>query len=1036
MKKDLKSFLIYFFILLAAMLFSMTDVYAQTEVSGTIYEDTTWTRAGSPYIVTGNVFIYHSDDKNTATLSIEPGVEVRFDLGTGLYIGYKNSHYGALSAQGTKASPIRFTSNNKSPRPNDWRGIYFYNYTNDDLTLMEYCVVEYGGVSYNSNIYCASASPTIKNSKIRYSSACGIYLSGTSNPVIGGADSGNIISENGTYGIFSHDDATPYPDILYNTISNNGSYPIRVGAVMNVKGNTCSENGINAIEIIAEDINSNIIWENEGIPYVITNNISVYYSNDTSTATLTIKPGVELRFAFEKGLWIGSPNSYLGALSAQGTRESPIIFTSNNESPRPSDWVGIYFTNKTNNDLSIMDHCVIEYGGASYNSNIYCNSASPTIKNSTIRYSSGSGIFLKGTSNPVIGGEESGNIISENETYGIFSDNANHLPVIHNNTISNNGSYPIRVGAMMDVSGNTCSENGIQAIEVIGKVINEHTTWKNEKVPYIITGHVSVYYSDNNTTTITLTIEPGVNIRFDSDIRLSVGSNTQYGALSAKGTEESPIIFTSNAESPSSGDWKGIYFYDKANDNLSVLDHCIIEYGGHTYDSDIYLLNASPTIKNSTIRYSSGYGIYSDDSSIPIISDNILSDNAESPINIHPNSVKNVNGNSGSENGKDCIVIRAGTISSSCRWVKQGFPYVITGHLYIYDSVAENSTATLTIEPGVEFRFNSGIALFVGSNTQYGALSARGTEEFPIIFTSNAESPSPGDWKGIYFYDKSNNDLSILEHCVIEYGGYSYNSDIYLNNASPTIQYNTIRNSKHSGIYANGTGCNDAVIEGNNIVENDRYGVYTYANAQPAIHNNNFLTNSKYGVYNAGSVTIDAENNWWGDENGPENLESNGIHGDVDFDPWLTEEPNGNTDVEFNLNLKTGWNLISLPVVPDDSGLSTLFPDAEVGYEFQDGGYVYVNSLEPGKGYWIKMPSDKTYTITGQNFSTYTLTLSPGWHLAGAVNAQASPSTTPDGAVEVIYEYSNGAYNSINNLNPGYGYWVKIKQQCEFSLGD
>ncbi|CAN2050462.1 exported hypothetical protein [Candidatus Magnetomoraceae bacterium gMMP-13] len=134
--------------------------------------------------------------------------------------------------------------------------------------------------------------------------------------------------------------------------------------------------------------------------------------------------------------------------------------------------------------------------------------------------------------------------------------------------------------------------------------------------------------------------------------------------------------------------------------------------------------------------------------------------------------------------------------------------------------------------------------------------------------------------------------------------------------------------------------------------------------------------------------------------------------------------------------LKAGWNLISLPVTPEDSAWSALFPDAEVAYEFQDGRYVYANSLEPEKGYWIKVPSDKTYTITGQNFNNYTLPLSPGWHLLGAVNAEASPSTTPDEAIEVIYKYIDGAYNETKNLSPGYGYWVKIKEQCEFSLGD
>ena len=57
---------------------------AVTDVSGVINTDTTWNLAGSPYIVTGDVSVKGAA---TPTLTIEPGVEVRFTQNTGLYIG-------------------------------------------------------------------------------------------------------------------------------------------------------------------------------------------------------------------------------------------------------------------------------------------------------------------------------------------------------------------------------------------------------------------------------------------------------------------------------------------------------------------------------------------------------------------------------------------------------------------------------------------------------------------------------------------------------------------------------------------------------------------------------------------------------------------------------------------------------------------------------------------------------------------------------------------------------------------------------------
>ena len=74
--------------------------------------------------------------------------------------------------------------------------------------------------------------------------------------------------------------------------------------------------------------------------------------------------------------------------------------------------------------------------------------------------------------------------------------------------------------------------------------------------------------------------------------------------------------------------------------------------------------------------------------------------------------------------------------------------------------------------PGVEIRFNSGTGIDIGhysSGHFYGAINAQGTEADPIIFTSNAETPAPGDWAGIYFRDQTNDGLSLLEHCVVEY---------------------------------------------------------------------------------------------------------------------------------------------------------------------------------------------------------------------------------------------------------------------------
>ena len=264
----------------------------------------------------------------------------------------------------------------------------------------------------------------------------------------------------------------------------------------------------------------------------------------------------------------------------------------------------------------------------------------------------------------------------------------------------------------------------------------------------------------------------------------------------------------------------------------------------------------------------------------------------------------------------------SGTITQDTTWTLAGSPYIVTNVVTVRSSNPNGPTVTLTIEPGVEVRFwyYSGemiTGLYIGDgggeggDFYYGALFAQGTEESPIIFTSNEVSPFPGYWEGIQFRGETV-ESSIMEHCVVEYGGgvYATNWNVYCYHASPTIRNCTIRlssgdgiylidssatiegnnitDNSRRGIYANGTASEGATISCNTLM-NNRYGVYTSNNAQTLIQNNNFVSNTEYGVYNESSATVNAMNNWWGDVNGP-GYSGDDVSGAVDYTPWLTAE--------------------------------------------------------------------------------------------------------------------------------------------------
>ncbi len=82
--------------------------WGQTTITTTtITANTTWNLAGSPYIVTGHVYVQGSP---TPTLTIEPGVEVRLNDNIYLEIGHDsdNAKSGILMADGSSGT-ITFT---------------------------------------------------------------------------------------------------------------------------------------------------------------------------------------------------------------------------------------------------------------------------------------------------------------------------------------------------------------------------------------------------------------------------------------------------------------------------------------------------------------------------------------------------------------------------------------------------------------------------------------------------------------------------------------------------------------------------------------------------------------------------------------------------------------------------------------------------------------------------------------------------------------------------------------------------------------
>jgi hypothetical protein len=123
---------------------------AQTNVSGGIYANTTWTLNNSPYIVTDTIVVFPN-----VTLTIEPGVVVKFDN-----TKYMEIRQAQLIAIGTSTDSITFTSNSTSPTPGIWgdanNGGIFLNGvlagTSFNFVNLEYATIGINDANSNAGI--------------------------------------------------------------------------------------------------------------------------------------------------------------------------------------------------------------------------------------------------------------------------------------------------------------------------------------------------------------------------------------------------------------------------------------------------------------------------------------------------------------------------------------------------------------------------------------------------------------------------------------------------------------------------------------------------------------------------------------------------------------------------------------------------------------------------------------------------------------------------------------------------------------------
>jgi hypothetical protein len=254
-------------ITVGALLF-FEDTQADTYVNGTISVDTTWTRADSPYTLTGDVII-----SNGVTLTVQSGVTVNFGS-CKLYVN------GVLNAQGTSDNIIVFSGNGYS-------SIVFTS-TSIDWSGTSGCIIDNAYFS-SVSLVVEDSSPLISNNVLVCDSSDCIRVNAGSSPVI----SYNVIAGNEQhYGIYTEGTAF----ISNNNITGcwTGIYAVGASTIQynNIMGNDNdgirSENSASTIQYNVLANNGVGISVNGTICYnTIANNLVAGIWGPNSSVTIT-----------------------------------------------------------------------------------------------------------------------------------------------------------------------------------------------------------------------------------------------------------------------------------------------------------------------------------------------------------------------------------------------------------------------------------------------------------------------------------------------------------------------------------------------------------------------------------------------------------------------------------------------------------------------------------------------------------------------------------------------------------------------------
>ncbi|AKF09359.1 Microbial collagenase secreted protein [Sandaracinus amylolyticus] len=832
-----------FALLFASLWLFASAASAQTTVPGGNIINQTWTPAGSPYRINGDIIVPAG-----STLTIQPGVVIDVATSDGQGSGASTTRVeiivqGSLRVEGTASSPVTIRSTGSAV--GSWWGIAVQSGASE--AIIRYASIEEATYGIRSSaagsalvvadttihtsqygLWLDAGAPDLQRLTVHSCSNAGVRIT----PGAGATLTDAVLRNNSTYGLHVEQNASSTVDTVLrrSTVNANGTYGVHVESTagaraVRVLDSIVTNNGgfgVNrsgagtVIEVSHSDV-----WNNgtnfSGSPITQSNNIASNPLFVSAPTNLRLTSNSPARFASSTGtdigalpytgdataglhgtLWVnttltaaGSPYTVAGDLTVAPavvlTIEPGVTLRFANS----SDAMGSGEVT-TRAELRVFGR-VVAAGTAE---------REITFESSGTSIGAWYGVRLYGT-----GSSTFDHVTIRRGTYGLYqSAAANH--VVQRTTI-HDAQYGVWVaigGLVADsLTVHSCSNAGVRVTAGGGATLTNTVL--------------------RNNSTYGLHVEQNASSTVDTVLRQStVNANGTYGVH---------VESTAGARA------------------VRVLDSIVTNNGG-------FGVNRSGAGTVIEVSHSDVWNNGTNFSGSPITQSNNIASNplfVSAPTNLRltSNSPARFASSTGTDIGAlpyggDATAGLHGTLWVNTTLTAAGSPYTVAGDLTVAPAVV------LTIEPGVTLRFaNSSDVMGSGEVTTraelrvFGRVVAAGTAESEITFESSGTSI--GAWYGVRLYGTG---TSTFDRVTIRRGTYGLYQSAAANHV---VQRTTIHDAQYGIWIAIGTMVADAIT----VHSCSNAGVRVTPSGGATLTNAVLRNNSTYGLHveqNA-STTLD-----------------------------------------------------------------------------------------------------------------------------------------------------------------------------------